>query len=72
MGPNVPADRVAAISNAMMDTFAEPAFRADAMKQTLEINPVPRESVQSIVAGAYGAPQAIRDRLRAIYQKQVQ
>ncbi len=72
MGPNVPRERVAAMRKAMMDTFADADFRADAARQTLEVNPVPGEDVQKIVADAYGAPKPVLDRLRAIYRGLVQ
>ena len=71
MGPNAPRERVQAIRDAMMKTFADPEFRADAARQTLDVNPVSGAEVQGIVAAAYGAPQPLVERLRAIYQRQV-
>ena len=68
MGPGVPRERVDAVRKAMMETFADPAFIADAVRQTLDINPVPGERVQQIVTEAYGAPKPAVERLQAVYQ----
>ena len=38
--PGIPADRAAALRQAFWDTMADPAFRADAEKAQLEVNPV--------------------------------
>ena len=38
MPPGVPADRVAAMRKALVDTFNDPAFIADAEKNRMEIN----------------------------------
>jgi hypothetical protein len=71
MGPQVPADRVNAMRQAMLDCFSDPALMAEAATQNLEINPVTGEEVEAIVKAAYGAPASIIDRLRGIYQKQM-
>ena len=71
MAEKVPAERVAAIRRAMMDCFADPAFLAEARSQTLDVNPIPADEVESIVKNAYAAPMPIIDRLRTIYQKQM-
>ena len=47
--PGVPADRVAALRKAFMDTLADPEFRATAEKAKLEINPVSGEELQALV-----------------------
>ena len=38
MPPDVPADRAAAMQKAMMDTFKDPAFLAEAKKRQLDVN----------------------------------
>ncbi len=47
--PNVPADRVAALRKAFMDTMTDPAFVAEAQKAELELNPVSGEAVEKLV-----------------------
>ena len=54
--PNLPADRVALLRKAFMDTMADQDFRAEADKLQLEINPVSGEDVQKLVAEVYATP----------------
>ena len=67
MGPGVPAERAAALRQALTDTFMDPDFIADAKKQGLEVDPVSAVGMEKTVAAAYGAPKPIVDRLRALY-----
>ena len=57
--PGVPADRVAALRKAFMDTMKDKEFLAEADKGKLEITPVSGEAVQALVAKAYAADPAI-------------
>ena len=57
--PNVPADRVALLRKAFMDTMADKDFRAEADKLQLEINPVSGEDVQKLVTEVYATPPDI-------------
>jgi tripartite-type tricarboxylate transporter receptor subunit TctC len=57
--PGVPADRVAALRKAFMDTMNDPEFKAEADKAQLEITPVSGEKVQQIVVDAYKVDPAI-------------
>ena len=67
MGPNVPQERVAAMRQAFMDVFRDPAFLADAEKATLTINPVDGEKIEALVKRAYTMPPKVIERMRAIY-----
>ena len=49
----MPADRVAALRKAFMDTMKDPEFLAEADKAKLEITPVTGEEVQKIVDDVY-------------------
>jgi tripartite-type tricarboxylate transporter receptor subunit TctC len=67
MPPGVPADRVAAMRQALKETFADPAFRADAAKIGLEINsPRSGERLLTVIQRAYRAPAKIITRLREL------
>jgi tripartite-type tricarboxylate transporter receptor subunit TctC len=67
MPPGVPADRVAAMRAALMQTFADPAFRAEAKKIGLEINsPRGGEQLLHAIERAYRAPPRIIARLRKL------
>jgi tripartite-type tricarboxylate transporter receptor subunit TctC len=67
MPPGVPADRVAAMRQALADTFADPAFLADAKKLKLVVNaPQTGQQLQDVIDHAYATPPRLIDRLRAL------
>ena len=57
--PGVPADRLAALRRAFDATLADDEFRADAQKAQLEIEPLAAAEIETLLATAYGAPNAI-------------
>ncbi|MDB5572295.1 MAG: tripartite tricarboxylate transporter family receptor [Hyphomicrobiales bacterium] len=57
--PGVPAEKVAALRKAFMDTMADKEFLAEAEKGKLEINPVPGDTVQKVVVDAYAMPPEV-------------
>jgi tripartite-type tricarboxylate transporter receptor subunit TctC len=57
--PGVPAERLAALRRAFMDTMQDKAFLAEAEKIKLEITPVSGEAVQKLVAEIYATPPEI-------------
>jgi tripartite-type tricarboxylate transporter receptor subunit TctC len=67
MPPGVPADRVELMQKAMMETFKDPEFLAEAAKLNLGVN-VPRspEEERRIVEEAYATPPDVVTRLRRI------
>lgn len=67
MGPGVPADRLAAVRKAIMETWTDPLTIAETKKVDLEVNPLNGEEVQAVISKAYGAPQPLIDRLRVLY-----
>ena len=67
MPPGVPADRVAALRAALMDTFADADFLADAKKIGLQVNsPRGGDQLVQIIERAYRAPPRIIERLRKL------
>ena len=54
--PNVPADRVAALRQAFMDTMKDKDLLAEADKMQLEINPVSGAEVEKLVNEVYATP----------------
>jgi hypothetical protein len=68
MPPGVPADRVAAMSQAMMDTFKDPDFIAEAEKRGLGVSsPRSGKELQELLTQVYTqTPPAIIERLRKI------
>ena len=59
--PGIPADRVAALRKAFMDTLTDKQYLAEADKMKLEINPVSGEAVQKIVDEVHRTPQAVAE-----------
>jgi tripartite-type tricarboxylate transporter receptor subunit TctC len=57
--PNVPADRVALLRKAFMDTMTDKDFMAEADKTELEVNPVSGEDVETLVKDIYATPKDI-------------
>jgi tripartite-type tricarboxylate transporter receptor subunit TctC len=67
MPPGVPADRVAAMRQALADTFADSNFVADAKKIGLVVNaPQTGQQLQDVIDQAYATPPRVVDRLRAL------
>jgi tripartite-type tricarboxylate transporter receptor subunit TctC len=62
--PGVPADRVAALRKAFMETFHDPDTIAEAAKMKLDIDALPGEQVQAEVAKAFAAPPNIVQRAK--------
>jgi len=61
--PETPTERVSTLRAALAATFADPAYRADAIREKLELDPVSGEEVETIIRNAYGAPPEIIARL---------
>jgi len=66
LAPGTPADRIAALRKAFVDTMADPEFLKDAATSNLEVNPVPAERLQSLVEQAYRLPPALVARTIAL------
>ena len=67
MPPDVPADRVAAMRNALADTFADPEFLAEGERMGLAVNaPRTGAQLQDVIARAYQSPPRIIERLQKL------
>jgi tripartite-type tricarboxylate transporter receptor subunit TctC len=64
--PGVPAERVAALRKAFVDTMADKEFRADADKAKLEINPVDGGKVEALVKEIYATPTDVAKQAAAV------
>lgn len=62
--PGVPAERVAELRRAFMDTMADPSFLADLKRARLDVRPLPGEEIQAAVARAGNFPPALIQRAR--------
>jgi hypothetical protein len=66
--PGVPAERVAALRKAFMDTLEDPEFMAEAKQQNAEVRPMTGEVLQATIRDLIEAPQAVRDRVKVALQ----
>jgi len=67
MPPAVPAERVEAMRRALAETFADPAFLADADKIGVSVNePRSGPELLRVIESAYAAPPDIIERLRKL------
>ena len=64
--PGVPADRVAALRKAFMETMKDKDFLADVAKGNMEVNPIPPERLEKLVANAYSLPASLIARVNAL------
>jgi len=68
MPPGVPADRLAAMRKALMDTFADPGFIAESARLALgPSEPRGGDALQEVVARTYAAPARVLERLRKLH-----
>jgi len=67
MPPDVPPERVAALRQALAETFADPDFRAEGDRMGLGLNaPRTGEELQTVIARAYQSPPRIIERLQKL------
>jgi tripartite-type tricarboxylate transporter receptor subunit TctC len=65
----VPADRIAALRQAFGKMVADPAFKADAEKQGIGLEPLDGDGLEKLAAGATKLPPATVAAARAFYAK---
>jgi tripartite-type tricarboxylate transporter receptor subunit TctC len=63
--PGAPADRVAALRKAFDEMLTDPAFIAEAKKQSADIGPMDGQTVAQLLETVLGAPQALKDKAKA-------
>jgi tripartite-type tricarboxylate transporter receptor subunit TctC len=67
MPPDAPPERVAALRQALAETFADPDFRAEGERMGLGLNaPRTGEQLQAVIARAYQSPPRIIERLQKL------
>ncbi|MDP2356993.1 MAG: hypothetical protein Q8M31_13155 [Beijerinckiaceae bacterium] len=64
----VPADRVAALRKAFMETMKDPEFMKEAAKLQIEIEPVSGEHMQKVVENVLATPKNLATRARALIE----
>jgi tripartite-type tricarboxylate transporter receptor subunit TctC len=67
MPPGVPADRLVAMRKALVDTFDDPAFLADAKKNRMELTaPQSGHAVQELIVRVSATPAHVVERLQQL------
>jgi tripartite-type tricarboxylate transporter receptor subunit TctC len=66
VAPEVPSERVAALRQALAQTFADPQFRADAEKAGFEVNPSSGEELTQVYATLFTMPPATVAKLKDV------
>ena len=66
--PGVPAERVAALRKAFMETLEDPEFIAEAKQQNAEVRPMTGQVLEATIRELIEAPQAVRDRVKVALQ----
>jgi tripartite-type tricarboxylate transporter receptor subunit TctC len=64
--PDAPPERLAALRKAFDDTMMDPLFLADAKKIGADIEPMNGATLQALIDDIVGAPQAIKDKVKAV------
>jgi tripartite-type tricarboxylate transporter receptor subunit TctC len=64
--PGLPADRLAALRKAFMDTMTDPVFMKEAEKLHVEIDPMTGEEMAANVKRILAFPQTVIDRAKAL------
>jgi tripartite-type tricarboxylate transporter receptor subunit TctC len=60
----VPAERVAALKKAFVETLADPAFLQEAQERRIIVNPVTAEKIQSVIETAMATPEPLLAKFR--------
>ncbi|MGE5538496.1 MAG: Bug family tripartite tricarboxylate transporter substrate binding protein [Gemmatimonas sp.] len=66
VGPQVPAERVALLRKAFMETASDPALLDDAAKRQVNLNPMSGEQLQSLITEVTSYPESLYERTRAL------
>src|SRR5919109_3470174 len=67
--PGTPKDRVQVLRKAFMETFKDKAFLAEAESSKLDVDPVPPEQVEKIIAGLFKLDPAVLAKMKDILTK---
>jgi hypothetical protein len=69
VAPEVPADRLAILRRAFMETWRDPSLLADAAKMNLAVGPMPGEEIQSLLQKIYASPPALLQSVKDVIKQ---
>jgi tripartite-type tricarboxylate transporter receptor subunit TctC len=64
--PGMPADRIAVLRTALLQTMKDPPFLADAAKLNMPIDPMTGDEVAKLYESFYAAPKSVVDRAKFV------
>jgi tripartite-type tricarboxylate transporter receptor subunit TctC len=64
--PGIPADRLAALRKAFLETMKDPEFLAEAKKSKLDIDAISGEEIQALVEDGYKTPRDVAKKVGAL------
>jgi tripartite-type tricarboxylate transporter receptor subunit TctC len=64
--PGVPADRLTALRRAFDAMTKDPAYIAETDKLQLEVDSLPGEQLQELIAGVMKTPSAVIERAKSV------
>ena len=67
--PGIPEDRKVALRRAFHATMKDPAFRAEAQRAHLWVDPLTGEQMEDLIRTAYSSPPAVIQRAKAILEQ---
>jgi tripartite-type tricarboxylate transporter receptor subunit TctC len=65
--PEIPADRLKSLRDAFNAMVKDPEFVADIRKLNVELDPLPGERVQELIARTLAVPASVRDRAKVAF-----
>ena len=68
--PGISQARLSMLRRAFSGTMTDPAFRAEAQKLGMEVNPVRGEDVEALVTQIMGTPAELGQRVRQVLRPQ--
>jgi tripartite-type tricarboxylate transporter receptor subunit TctC len=64
--PGVPANRVKALREALLETTKDPEFLTEAQRMNTDVAPVDGEGVAAVIRAAYAMPKAVVERAKTV------
>jgi hypothetical protein len=64
--PGVPADKIALLRKAFMQTMEDKEFLADAAKGKIEVDPISGEDLQRLITDLYATPSDLASAAKAL------
>ena len=68
MGPDIPAERAAAMRRAVAETYRDKDFLEEAEKLKIDVAPISGEGMETLISAAYAVPTPVIARFKRLYE----